>query len=102
MENIKNNTADKVSIKPQMLKGTVSVPASKSALHRGIIAAALSGGKCTIKNVSMSQDIEATLRRSDANRLTIQRRGLLHFHPKEPQNHRIMSPRLTVAKAVRH
>ena len=62
MENIKNNTADKVSIKPQMLKGTVSVPASKSALHRGIIAAALSGGKCTIKNVSMSQDIEATLR----------------------------------------
>ena len=62
MGNIKNNKADKVSIKPQMLKGTVSVPASKSALHRGIIAAALSGGKCTIKNVSMSQDIEATLR----------------------------------------
>ncbi len=62
MQKIKINTVDKVSIKPRMLKGTVNVPASKSALHRGIIAAALTGERCIIKNVSMSQDIEATLR----------------------------------------
>lgn len=62
MENTTVNTADMVLIKPQMLKGTVYVPASKSALHRAIIASALSDGKCVIKNVSMSQDIEATLR----------------------------------------
>ena len=102
MENIKNNTADKVSIKPQMLKGTVSVPASKSALHRGIIAAALSGGKCTIKNVSVSQDIEATLRGIKAFECKSVLDSKARTLTLSPQNHRIMSPRLTVVKAVRH
>lgn len=52
---------DIVRIEPNMLKGTVTVPPSKSVAHRAIIAAALSGGKCTISNVVMSKDIQATL-----------------------------------------
>jgi 3-phosphoshikimate 1-carboxyvinyltransferase len=44
-----------------MLKGTVQAPPSKSVAHRAIIAAALSGGRCRIRNVAMSKDIQATL-----------------------------------------
>lgn len=43
-----------------MLKGSVVVPPSKSAAHRAIISAALSRGKCTLKNIQMSKDINAT------------------------------------------
>lgn len=53
---------DIVSIEPRMLKGTVTVPPSKSVAHRAIICAALSGGACCISNVALSRDIEATLR----------------------------------------
>ena len=48
-------------IQPNMLKGTVQAPPSKSVAHRAIIAAALSGGRCRIRNVAMSKDIQATL-----------------------------------------
>ncbi len=50
-----------ITIKPRMLKGRVKVPPSKSIAHRAIIAAALSKGDCTIGNVALSADIEATL-----------------------------------------
>lgn len=50
-----------ITIKPRMLKGRVKVPPSKSIAHRAIIAAVLSKGDCTIGNVALSADIEATL-----------------------------------------
>lgn len=49
-----------VTIKTKMLKGSVVVPPSKSAAHRAIISAALTRGKCTVKNIQMSKDISAT------------------------------------------
>ena len=52
---------DIVHIEPNMLKGTVKVPPSKSIAHRAILSAALSKGDCCIKNVAMSKDIQATL-----------------------------------------
>jgi len=52
---------DLVSITPSHLKGTVTVPPSKSFAHRALIAAFLSNEPCTIKNLSMSADIKATL-----------------------------------------
>lgn len=52
---------DIVRIEPCMLKGTVTVPPSKSIAHRAILSAALSGGRCRIRNVAMSKDIQATL-----------------------------------------
>ncbi len=41
-------------------KGTVKVPPSKSYTHRAIIMAALSGGRCTIRNPLISFDTKAT------------------------------------------
>ena len=52
---------DIISIEPKMLRGAVTVPPSKSAAHRAIIAASLSGGDCVLSNIAMSQDIEATM-----------------------------------------
>ncbi|MGV8982073.1 3-phosphoshikimate 1-carboxyvinyltransferase [Clostridium sp.] len=49
-----------VMIKPFSLNGKVEIPPSKSLCHRAIIAASLCQGKCTIHNVSMSEDIIAT------------------------------------------
>ncbi len=44
-----------------MLKGEVKVPSSKSAAHRAVIAAAIAKGKSRITNVTMCDDIIATL-----------------------------------------
>lgn len=49
-------------IHPGPLHGTIEIPSSKSAVHRELIAAALAHGTSHIANVSMSQDIEATIR----------------------------------------
>lgn len=46
---------------PSHLSGTVSIPASKSILHRALICAALAHGVSTIHNVYFSEDIEATM-----------------------------------------
>lgn len=51
-----------VRIIPKKLAGKVTPPSSKSMAHRAILAAALAQGKSVIQNVSLSQDIEATLR----------------------------------------
>ena len=51
-----------VTITPGMLQGTITPPPSKSQAHRVLIAAALSGGRSMLKNVALSQDIEATIR----------------------------------------
>ena len=52
----------KVKIQPGALAGTVNVPSSKSMGHREIICAALAQGTSVIDNISMSDDINATLR----------------------------------------
>lgn len=41
--------------------GTVNIPPSKSDVHRAIICAALSKGRCTISPVALSNDIKATI-----------------------------------------
>ena len=50
-----------IKIKPQMLKGIVDIPPSKSIVLRLILAAFLSAGDCVIQNVKMSDDVEAML-----------------------------------------
>ena len=51
-----------IRITPARLTGAVTPPPSKSMAHRLLIAAALSDGVSTVRNVAFSQDIEATLR----------------------------------------
>ena len=51
-----------LTITPTLLKGTITPPPSKSQAHRLIISAALASGISTIQNISLSQDIEATIR----------------------------------------
>lgn len=52
----------KVRIYPSTPRGRAEAPPSKSAAHRALICAALSGGRCVIDDLAFSQDIEATLR----------------------------------------
>ncbi|NTW73143.1 MAG: 3-phosphoshikimate 1-carboxyvinyltransferase [Eubacteriaceae bacterium] len=49
-----------VEITPSTLMGTVNIPPSKSMSHRSIFCAALSQGISNIKNVLLSEDIQAT------------------------------------------
>ena len=53
---------EKVKISPAKLAGTVQVPSSKSMGHREIICAGLAGGTSIVDNISMSKDIEASMR----------------------------------------
>ncbi|MCH5203408.1 MAG: 3-phosphoshikimate 1-carboxyvinyltransferase [Oscillospiraceae bacterium] len=50
-----------IKITPNILRGSVVVPPSKSVAHRMIIAAALAKGKSEISNLSPSVDIKATI-----------------------------------------
>lgn len=52
----------KVTIKKSQPKGTIIAPPSKSMAHRLILCCALSGGESVIENVTLSEDIKATLR----------------------------------------
>lgn len=49
-----------VGITPQVLKGNITIPSSKSLCHRSIICAALAEGESNIDNVVFSEDIYAT------------------------------------------
>lgn len=49
-------------ITPRALAGRVQVPSSKSMTHREIICAALARGESVVDNVSLSEDIAATIR----------------------------------------
>ena len=51
-----------VTITPGKAHGVITAPPSKSMAHRLLIAGALSEGKSTICGISLSKDIEATLR----------------------------------------
>lgn len=55
-----------VRIEPRPLSGAVTPPPSKSQAHRLIIAACLAEGVSTLSNISLSQDIQATLRCMEA------------------------------------
>lgn len=48
-------------ITPKKLSGTITAPPSKSELHRAIICAVMAEGPSEINNVSLSNDILATL-----------------------------------------
>jgi 3-phosphoshikimate 1-carboxyvinyltransferase len=50
-----------IIITPGTLSGHVTVPSSKSAAHRELIAAALAHGTSYIRGMSMSKDMEATM-----------------------------------------
>ena len=50
-----------ITITPAKLCGKVKIPSSKSISHRALICAALAEGKSTVKNISMSDDISATM-----------------------------------------
>lgn len=50
-----------ITINNKKLNGTVIIPPSKSAAHRGIICAALTGSKCIVQPISLSKDMQATI-----------------------------------------
>ena len=73
-----------VTIHPGRLSGSVRVPASKSAAHRALIAAALSDGLTAVHIDALNDDIEATLECLTALGALIdydERRGLLIVRP---------------------
>lgn len=51
----------KATIYPGICQGEIKIPASKSMSHRAILAASLVKGTSIIKEVAISQDIEATI-----------------------------------------
>lgn len=55
-----------LKITPAKLTGSVCIPSSKSMGHREIICAGLADGSSIVDNISMSADMEATLRCLDA------------------------------------
>ena len=50
-----------MKISPSVLRGNLSIPASKSCAHRAVICAALADGVSTLSGITMSKDIEATI-----------------------------------------
>jgi 3-phosphoshikimate 1-carboxyvinyltransferase len=50
-----------VTFKPCTLHGRIDAPSSKSMAHRYLICAALSGQKCVLKGIDLSEDILATI-----------------------------------------
>ena len=50
-----------VTLRPQLPHGLLAAPPSKSMTHRAILCAALSGGRCHIDHLDLSQDVVATL-----------------------------------------
>ena len=51
----------KLKIEKSLPEGKIYAPASKSVAHRALICAGLCEGESVIENISLSQDIEATL-----------------------------------------
>lgn len=50
-----------LTLSPTKLSGSVTPPPSKSLAHRMILAAALAEGESVLENITMSEDIRATL-----------------------------------------
>lgn len=51
-----------IKITPSKLSGTVEIPSSKSASHRMLICAGLADGISEISGITMSKDIDATIK----------------------------------------
>ena len=51
----------KIIVNYSRSRGEVVIPASKSDLHRAIFAACLANGTSVIKNITLSNDINATI-----------------------------------------
>ena len=64
-----------VSIQPSFVGGEVVVPASKSMGHRALLCASLAAGTSVVTGLSMSKDIEATMRCLQALGARFQERG---------------------------
>lgn len=74
-----------INIDSSQLNGTVEIPPSKSDVHRAVICAALSRGRCAVSPVALSEDIKATIGciralgakiHIEGNRLTVDGGGL--------------------------
>ena len=65
----------KVIFTPSHLQGTVLAPPSKSMAHRMLICGGLSDGKSTIRGISESDDVSATLRSLTALGVTYEKEG---------------------------
>ncbi len=50
-----------VAYGPGFSGGSVVMPPSKSAAHRALLCAGLSGGRCLLSNMALSEDISATM-----------------------------------------
>lgn len=50
-----------VHLHPAPVQGVLTAPPSKSMAHRAVLCAGLSKGLCRVRNLSISQDIQATL-----------------------------------------
>ena len=75
-----------ITIEPGVLRGEITVPASKSMAHRALIAAALADGLTTLHLNALNDDIEATLDALMALGALIDynpRKGLLVVRPIE-------------------
>ena len=53
--------AEVVVYGPGFSGGEVTMPPSKSAAHRALLCAGLSGGRCALSNMDISEDISATM-----------------------------------------
>ncbi len=51
----------RVDILPSIPQGQITAPPSKSIAHRLILCAALANGKSEIRNIALSQDVQATI-----------------------------------------
>ncbi len=63
-----------LTLQPKALTGEITPPPSKSLAHRMIFAASMAEGVSTIENVSLSEDVEATLSAVKAMDTTIELR----------------------------
>ena len=57
---------------PSFAGGSVVMPPSKSAAHRALLCAGLSGGRCLLSNMALSDDISATMDALEVLGCTIQ------------------------------
>lgn len=61
MNSFNNNIFDTITITPSKSSGSITIPSSKSILHRAIICASLAKGRSILENVYISNDIMHTI-----------------------------------------
>ena len=65
----------KVTFTPSLLQGTIEAPPSKSMAHRMLICAGLADGVSTVRGISESEDVSATLRSLEALGVSYEKSG---------------------------